>query len=541
MIGRVRGHLVASMLWTAIAGTALVPAVADSQTSPALTDRQLRIIDSLMAMEFAKDSIGSITVGVIVGSQLAWTRSLGLADMKSRRPADRNTVYRIGSITKSFTAVMLMQLVEAGKVRLADPVERFLPAVRQIGGMPPGAGSFTFLQLATMTAGLPREPSEGERFWTGRVADWEKRMLAALPHTRYVSVPGTGYSYSNIGYAILGGALARAAGQPYIGWQHARVFAPLGMDRTRFDVDSSIARDLAVGYVVNEDGTIDDRTAAQELRDGRGYKVPNGAVFTTVDDLARFVAFELGRGPHTVLQRATLDDAFGGFVATGPDLELGYGLGFMALRRDTFLYMGHNGSVAGYRASMYFDRQMQRGVVVFRNVTGGRQDPDRLAVDILSSLVDARRAAIQADVDARFTDQKATPGSEAALRRLIDALRLGKPNYDVMNPILARQLRQRLADEREAIVAMGALTSLTFKGAGAGGANIYQATFEKGAQEWRIWFDPEGDVDFFNHRPIASPQEQEGEDSYASVSPTSTSPSDPPSSRGGRAPRTRSP
>jgi CubicO group peptidase (beta-lactamase class C family) len=74
-------------------------------------------VDSLVSAEFAKDSIGSITVGVIAGSQLVWTRSVGFADMKARRLANRSTVYRIGSITKPFTAVMLMQLVAAGRAR----------------------------------------------------------------------------------------------------------------------------------------------------------------------------------------------------------------------------------------------------------------------------------------------------------------------------------------------------------------------------------------------------------------------------------------
>lgn len=506
MIGSGRRLLAAKLLSAGIAGATIFPAGADGQTSPAVAKRQLQVVDSLVAREFAKDSIGSITVGVIAGSELVWTRSYGFADMKSRRPADRNTVYRIGSITKPFTAVMLMQLVEAGKVRLSDPVERFLPEVRNLGAKPPGAQPFTFMQLATMTAGLQREPAEGERFWTGPVSAWEKQMLAALAHTNYISAPGTEFSYSNIGYAILGGALARAAGQPYIAWQRERIFAPLGMGRTRFDVDSSIARDLAVGYVVNGDGTLDDRTATQEIRDGRGYKVPNGAMFTTVDDLARFVAFELGRGPRAVLQRATLEDAFGGLVATDPSLERGYGLGFMAMRRDDYTYTGHNGSVAGYQASMYFERQMQMGVVLFQNVTGGRKDPDGLAADILASLVNARRAEIQADLNARFKAQKASPGSEVVLRQIIGELRQGKPNYDLMNPVLARQVRRQLADEQAAMASLGALMSLTFKSVGSGGANVYQATFEKGAQEWRIWFNPEGTVDFFAHRPIATPK-----------------------------------
>ena len=178
--------------------------------------------------------------------------------MRTRRLANRNTVYRIGSITKPFTAVMSMQLVAAGKVRLSDPVERYLPEVRQIDSKPQGAAPFTFLQLATMTAGLAREPDEAGPFWTGPVSAWETTLLAALPHTRYISPPGSEYSYSNIGYAILGAALERLAGQPYVEWERSRVFTPLGMNRTRFGIDPTIASDVAVGNEVNENERLDE-------------------------------------------------------------------------------------------------------------------------------------------------------------------------------------------------------------------------------------------------------------------------------------------
>lgn len=136
---------------------------------------------------------------------------------------------------------------------------------------------FTFLQLATMTAGLAREPRLAEgSFLTGQVADWDKILISALPHTDYISFPGTEFSYSNIGYAILGAALTRVAGMPYTEWERTRVLTPLGMTHTRFEIDSTIATDLATGYQVNRDGSRDDQSAANEARDGRGYKVPNG-------------------------------------------------------------------------------------------------------------------------------------------------------------------------------------------------------------------------------------------------------------------------
>jgi len=476
------------------------------QTSAARPVKGIEALDSLVSAEFAKDSIGSITVGVIAGPQLVWTRSVGFADMKTHRIANRNTVYRIGSITKPFTAVMLMQLVAAGKIQLSDPVERYLPEVKQIASTPQGAAPFTFLQLATMTAGLAREPDEVGPFWTGPVSDWEKKLAAALPHTRYISFPGSEYSYSNIGYAILGAALAREAKQPYIEWERSHVFKPLGMERTRFEIDPSIQSDVALGYQVRGDGTLDDQTAAQEGRDGRGYKVPNGAIFTTVDDLARFVAFELGHGPDSVLPRSVLDEAFGGIVATDASLESGYGLGFMAMRRDDFSFVGHNGSVAGYGAAMYYDRGMQLGVVLFRNVIGGKQNPNRLAIDILSLLARKKREEIQADIDTRVKTQVASPGSEAAVRRLIGELQSGKPNYDLMSSALARATRREITEYQATIAKLGQLKSLTFKSVGPAGPNIYQATFEKGSLEWRIWLNLDGGVDFFNYRPVSLAQ-----------------------------------
>jgi CubicO group peptidase (beta-lactamase class C family) len=490
------------VLGVALACVIVLTERATCQTLAPRTVTGIEVADSLVSAEFAKDSLGSLTVGVISGSRLAWTRSVGFADMKTRRPADRNTVYRIGSVTKPFTAVMLMQLVAAGRVRMSDPVERYLPEVRRIAAKPPGAAPFTFLQLATMTAGLAREPDDAGPFWTGPVSAWEQTLLAALPHTRYASLPGTEYSYSNIGYAILGAALARVAGQPYVEWERAHVFRPLGMDRTRFELDPTITADLAVGYQVDGNGTLDDITAAQEGRDGRGYKVPNGAIFTTVDDLARFVSFELGKGPDSVLARSVLDDAFGGLVATDAFLQTGYGLGFMAMQRDGFSILGHNGSVPGYRAAMYYDRNAQLGVVVFSNVFGGKQDPDRLAVDILFTLATAYRAGIQADINRRVKAQVPSPRSEAAVRRLIEELRLGKPDYDRMAPDLARQTRRQITEDQATIVGLGALQALTFMRAGTAGPDIYRAVFAKGTLEWRIWLSPDGRVDFFNYRAV---------------------------------------
>lgn len=218
------------------------------------------------------------------------------------------------------------------------------------------------------------------------MSKWESILVSALPHTHYDFAPGTWFAYSNIGYAILGAALGRAAHQPYVRWEREHVLDPLGMEHTRFEVDSVIAGDLATGYAIDDSGRVDTETPAREAREGRGYKVPNGALFTTVDDLARFVSFELGQGPESVLSHARLDTVFSGMVATRGDLKFGYGVGFMALRRGNFTWTGHDGAVAGYSAMMYYDRATRLGVILLRNATGGQVRLGRLAADMLARL-----------------------------------------------------------------------------------------------------------------------------------------------------------
>jgi CubicO group peptidase (beta-lactamase class C family) len=346
-----------------------LPAVA--QPSPevrALIER----LDTQAAKEFAKDNFASVTVGVVSGADLVWTRSYGWADIETRTPATKSTIYRIGSVTKEFTALMLLQLVQEGKVHFSDPVEKYFPEINKVQGRFPGAPPVTLIQLATHTSGLDREPGDTETYLKGPVADWEKVLIAALPQTRYAYEPGMRYSYSNIGYAILGAALSRAAGQPYVDYINQRIFKPLGMTSTFFEPNDRIQSRISKGYI-NEDGKIDAETAAREHQ-GRGYKVPNGAIYTTVEDLARFVAFQMGAEAPAVLKKESLDASFESLVTANPNLQVGYGIGFEVVRLGDVVLRGHNGGVAGYQAQAYFDRSSRTGVILLRNALGGSFD-----------------------------------------------------------------------------------------------------------------------------------------------------------------------
>jgi CubicO group peptidase (beta-lactamase class C family) len=333
-------------------------------------------LDAQASKEFAKDNFASVTVGVVSGADLVWTRSYGWADIQNKTPATKGTIYRIGSVTKEFTALMLLQLVQEGKVHFSDPVEKYFPEINKIQGRIPGAPPVTLIQLATHTSGLDREPGDTETYLKGPVSDWEKVLIAALPQTRYAYEPGMRYSYSNIGYAILGVALSRAAGQPYVDYINQRIFQPLGMTSSFFEPNDQIRSRISQGYL-NEDGTIDAETAAREHQ-GRGYKVPNGAIYTTVEDLARFVAFEMGAEAPAVLKKETLDESFKSLLTANASFKRGYGIGFEAMRLDDVVLFGHSGGVAGYQAQVFFDRGSRTGVIILQNSLGGLFDSSSL-------------------------------------------------------------------------------------------------------------------------------------------------------------------
>jgi CubicO group peptidase (beta-lactamase class C family) len=330
---------------------------------------KLALVDSMVASAFGKNPIGSVTVGVVSGSQLIWTKSYGNSDMEEHLPATKDTVYRIGSITKMFTVLMLEQLADASEVHLSDPVDKYLPEVNTVQGRSTGAPPITLIQLATHTSGLGEEPDDTEHYVHGPVAEWEKTLIAAFPHLHYILEPGTAFSYSNIGYAALGAALERAANQPYLEYVPTHIFGPLGMMRSSLQLNSEILRQLSKGYSV-EGGKVNTNTPQRE-HEGRGYKVPNGAAYTTVGDLARFSSFLLGNGPNSVLKANSLERYLNQVVVpSNAQLAYGYGLGFELMRRGKYVAFGHSGDVDGYQAALYMNREERVGLIVLANATG---------------------------------------------------------------------------------------------------------------------------------------------------------------------------
>lgn len=332
--------------------------------------------------DVAADGIGGITAAVVAGHRVVWSEGFGWANRHARTPARTDTIYRIGSITKTFTAVVLAQLVDRGTIALDDPVERYLPEIRGLPS-PAGATPITFRQLASHTAGLIREPQLAGAA-SGPIAEWEAKVLASIPHTALDSSPGDRYSYSNIGFGILGLTLSRAAKTPFMALVENGIFTPLRMTSSTF-IATTRARFrplLSIGY--NNTGlTIDTSTPAREHL-GRGYKVPNGGIYSTVGDLAKFIGALTGAGKTVTSETMRLA------MMTNQTLEAGdYGYGFgleLFSAPGAITVVGHGGGVAGYTAQIAFDPESKVGVILLRNYNSGRTNLAAVAVQLVRTL-----------------------------------------------------------------------------------------------------------------------------------------------------------
>jgi CubicO group peptidase (beta-lactamase class C family) len=366
----------------------LAIAANDTTAPPTFTAQALGQVDSIAAAEFAKDSLGSITIGIVSGPSLVWSKSYGFADRARKQPATPQTVYRIASVTKQLTALMLLQLVETKRVQLSEPVDRHFPEVKRIPAYAPGSSTPTLMQLGTMTSGLARDPDDRRKWQKGLPANWVPILIEALQVTRYAREPGSGYGYSNIGYSILGAALSHAASESYVEYQRRHILLPLGMSSTDFELTQSLRDKLATGVdwdVLYKD-TLNYEDAAADNLNGLGIGLASGGAYSTVGDLAKLISFELGYGPVGVLRRETLKLRESVPVAASPALDYGYGLGYQAYRWGEIVAVGHSGNLAGYTSMVLYDPERHFGVIVLRSAAGGEADAGRLGVRALLKL-----------------------------------------------------------------------------------------------------------------------------------------------------------
>ena len=331
---------------------------------------------SQIAQEVAADNNnGSISITVLKGEQTLWSGAMGFADFTNDIKADSSKIYRTGSISKTFTAFLMMQLHDEGIIDIADPIEKYLPEIKGLQGYADST-KITFHHLASHTSGLIREPNL-KNAAAGPIEGWEGKILASIPKTSFKTGMDQAYSYSNIGFGILGLALSRAAELPFIELVEIMIFEPLHMTNSYWVVPEGKTPELAVGMQSNGKGKT-HKLAAKEHA-GRGYKVPNGGIYSTPNDLMKFMNGLMGYGSLLTPGSRTA-------MLSGQTPKGNYGYGLSLFNDDQISTAGHGGSVAGYNCYMAFDKESQYGVVLMRNYNRGKTNLGRASLDLIRKL-----------------------------------------------------------------------------------------------------------------------------------------------------------
>lgn len=337
--------------------------------------------DSQLKKDLEDDNInGSISAAIVKGNKIIWSKAYGISDIDNKTKADSATIYRTGSISKSFTAFLMMQLVEEGIIELDEPVEKYLPEISELKGYSDST-KITFQQLASHTSGLIREP-DLEDAASGPIEEWETKILLSIPKTSFQSKPGEHYSYSNIGFGILGLALSRAADKSFIELVEDKIFKPLHMNNSFFIVPNDKLANLAKGMEGGPLGNINKETPEKEHA-GRGYKVPNGGIYSTSNDLARFMIGNMGY--LEILNKDNLGLMQNTRTPEGEWWQ-NYGLGFSLYQDSSIVTVGHGGAVSGYTANFVFEKDSQYGVILMRNYNWGITDLNLRSLTLLRKL-----------------------------------------------------------------------------------------------------------------------------------------------------------
>jgi CubicO group peptidase (beta-lactamase class C family) len=282
----------------------------------------------------------SLVVGVLDGGELAWSGFAGAE-------ATTDTQYRIGSITKTLTAVLVMQCRDDGLLALDDPIGTHVPET--------GYAKATVESLLAHVSGMQSEPTGP--WWERSPGTSIDEVLATNDGSGAVFGPHEHYHYSNLAFALLGEAVARLRGEPWMTLVQSRILDPLGMPRTSYLPEEPHAVGLSVHHLA---GTLTPEPAYDT-----GAMAPAGQLWSTIEDLARYACF-LVVGHPEVLAVETLREMRQA-VAPAPD----YGLGLRLVPWPGGMLAGHTGSMPGFQATLFIDPLSRAGVVALTNGTTG--------------------------------------------------------------------------------------------------------------------------------------------------------------------------
>ncbi len=319
-------------------------------------------LEAFIAGEVEAKGLPALSIALVDDQRIVWARGFGWANAAAKKPATADTVYRVGSVSKLFTDLAIMQLVERGDLDLDAPVTRYLPDFQ------PG-NSFgkpiTLRQMMAHRSGLVREPPVGNYF--DPTLPSLAQMVQSLNRTELVYAPGTHTKYSNAAIGTVGYVLERTQKEPFARYLKRTVLTPLGMDHSAFEPEPALMKELTQALMWTYQGR-EFRAPTFELG-----MAPAGSMYSTVQDLGHFlsVLFAGGKGPHgMVVKPQTLQQMWTPQFAAASSKE-GFGIGFMLGQLNGHRRIGHGGAIYGFSTELAALPDEKLGVVVLsaRDVT----------------------------------------------------------------------------------------------------------------------------------------------------------------------------
>src|SRR5215469_1701752 len=360
--GRGRRIVALCVLATSIAvGSIVLPVKATEQLD-------VRAIDALMLNLMSKYDVPGAALALIKDGRIVLEKGYGFRDLETHAPVTSETLFNIGSISKSFTALAIAQLVDQHKVDLDTPVIRYVPELRSSD--PHATEAVTLRQLLSHTAGLP--PDEQ---WPKQVPPSRPEIMREFATMPVTAQPGTRFQYCSRCVALAAYVLERVTDQTWETYTRAHVFAPLGMSTASFGPFGMVrAADAARPYRYDAvSGRVQVPWRRLEYLDSLG---PAGGIDASVADLTRYALFQLGdvtESGRRVVSAHMLEElhrpeiAVPASWATISIQELHYALGWFTAEYDGVHVAFHNGANPGYRASVMLVPTSEAGVVVLTN------------------------------------------------------------------------------------------------------------------------------------------------------------------------------
>jgi CubicO group peptidase (beta-lactamase class C family) len=324
------------------------------ERTPPYHDTAFRAIDAYVTGKMRSARIPGLALAIVRGDRIAYLKGYGRAD-PSGRPVTPQTPFMIGSITKPFTALAVMQLVEAGTIELDAPVQRYIPWFRVAD--PAASAQITVRHLLTMTSGLPQRYDT--QLWTADDDGALERSVRALRTIELKRPVGEAFGYSNANYETLGLIVQTVSGRSYEEYIQQHIFAPLEMRNSFVSQEETLQHGMVSGYRwwfgIPIPATFPYNRA----------ELPAGHIIASAEDMAHFLIAQMNAGRY--VRSAVLSPGGIALMHAEPPPER-YGMGWESIRSGGRRLIDHDGGTANFQAALFFDPEARVGVFIGANV-----------------------------------------------------------------------------------------------------------------------------------------------------------------------------